>query len=198
MWRWLTHNHQTLTGIGAMLVGIAALFVAWDQGRVMRAQQHGAVVPVLQLDGFLMSRPETRSIGLRVYNNGVGPAMVESVSVRRDGVAMSDFSQLFEYVPDDQDRSWASLAGRTLAPGGMIEPIMVVWPRDALEGSDLGALLEEWARWEAEACYCSVFDRCWTTNTSNARPQPVRQCVAQQDDVFQTIGSAPEAQEPEQ
>ena len=52
MWRWLTNNHQTLTGIGAMLVGIAALFVAWDQGRVMRAQQHGAVFPVLQVDGF--------------------------------------------------------------------------------------------------------------------------------------------------
>jgi hypothetical protein len=198
MWRWLSHNHQTLTAVGAMLVGVAALFVAWDQGRVMRAQQHGAVVPVLQLDGFLMSRPETRSIGLRVHNNGVGPAMVESVRLFRDGADMQDFSPLLDVLPADQDRSWASLVGRTLAPGGMIEPLMIQWPRASLDAPGLDDLLAEWERWEVEACYCSVFDRCWTTNTANARPEPVRHCEAQRDDVFQTIGSAPEAQEPEQ
>jgi hypothetical protein len=198
MWRWLSHNHQTLTAVGAMLVGIAALFVAWDQGRVMRAQQHGAVVPVLQIDGFLVTRPETRSIGLRVYNNGVGPAMIESVTLRRDGVEVQDFSALMEVLPADQDRSWATLAGRTLAPGGEVEPIMIQWPRASLEGSAVNALLAEWELWQVEACYCSVFDRCWTTRTSNARPEPVRRCEAQRDDVFQTLGSVPDTEEPEQ
>ena len=84
------------------------------------------------------------------------------------------------------------------APGGEVEPIMIQWPRASLEGSAVNALLAEWELWQVEACYCSVFDRCWTTRTSNARPVPARRCEAQRDDVFQTLGSVPDTEEPEQ
>ena len=133
MWRWLTHNHQTLTAVGAMLVGIAALFVAWDQGRVMRAQQHGSVVPVLQIDGFIQSTPDVRNLGLRIVNHGVGPAMIERVSLMRDGEEQTDFSGLIERLPPGFDRSWSSANGRALAPGGEVEPVVFSWSRGELD-----------------------------------------------------------------
>jgi len=190
MWRWLTNNHQTLTGIGAMLVGVAALFVAWDQGRVMRAQQHGAVVPVLQLDGFVSSTPDLRSVGLRVVNNGVGPAMIESVSLRRRGVVSDNFDALIALLPVGFDRSWSSVNGRALAPGGEVEPVMFMWERGSLSEDELGALLAEWQHWSVEACYCSVFNRCWTSSSGNAGRSPVRSCPAVDVDPFERIGVA--------
>jgi len=51
---------EMLIAICAVLTSVIALFVAWDQGRVMRAQQHGSVYPVLQVDGFVSSTPTRR------------------------------------------------------------------------------------------------------------------------------------------
>ena len=42
MRNWLKSNHHTVTSVAAILVSVTALYVAWDQSRVMRAQQHGA------------------------------------------------------------------------------------------------------------------------------------------------------------
>ncbi|WP_300543779.1 hypothetical protein [Maricaulis sp.] len=191
MWRWLSHNHQTLTGVGAMLVGIAALFVAWDQGRVMRAQQHGAVVPVLQIDGFIQSTPEVRNLGLRIVNHGVGPAMIERVVLVRDGVEQTDFTSLIELLPEGFDRSWSSVNGRALAPDGEVEPVIFSWSRGDLDDAALGDLLAEWSHWGVVACYCSVFDRCWRAASENEDRLPVRQCTpGDRFDVFERFGAA--------
>ena len=198
MWRWLTQNHQTLTAVGAMLVGIAALFVAWDQGRVMRAQQHGSVVPVLQIDGFIQSTPDVRNLGLRIVNHGVGPAMIERVSLMRDGEEQTDFSGLIERLPPGFDRSWSSANGRALAPGGEVEPVVFSWSRGELDHDALNDLLTEWSHWGVEVCYCSVFERCWLSSSANEDRLPVRQCEpGDRYDVFERFGSAdrPDAQD---
>ena len=41
---------EFLVAICALIASSMAVYMAWDQGRVMRAQQHGAVFPVLQVD----------------------------------------------------------------------------------------------------------------------------------------------------
>lgn len=190
MLRWLKHNHQALTGLGAMLVGVAALFVAWDQARVMRAQQHGAVVPVLQVDGFIQSSSTRRDLGLRVVNNGVGPAMIQTMTLIRDAQDVTDFDPLLRHMPDTVDRSWSSVNGRTLAPGGEVEPVVFTWARGELNDGELDALLDEWAFWTVEVCYCSVFDRCWTTTSDNEMRQPVRRCPLVDHDVFERFGNS--------
>ncbi|WP_297736439.1 hypothetical protein [uncultured Maricaulis sp.] len=194
MWRWLTNNHQTLTGVGAMLVGVAALFVAWDQGRVMRAQQHGAVVPVLQIDGFIQSTPEFRNLGLRIVNNGVGPAMIRSVSLYRDGEAVDGFQALTDLMPDGYDRSWSSVNGRALAPGGEVEPGVFTWPHGAMSAAELGTLLGEWQVWSVEVCYCSVFDRCWISSSENQMREAVPACPTATLDPFESLATAGWAQ----
>ncbi len=188
MLTWLKDNHQALTGLGAMLVGIAALFVAWDQSRVMRAQQHGAVVPVVQMDGFLRTLPEQRSMGLRFHNSGVGPAMIETIEVLRDGAPTQEWGAIELHLPDEYDVSWSSVVGRVLAPNGEVEPIAFHWSRDALDEAGFTRLREEWARWDLRICYCSVFERCWTSYSASGERTAVQECPAIDYDPFAVFG----------
>ena len=193
MWRWLSNNHQTLTGLGAMLVGIAALFVAWDQGRVMRAQQHGAVYPVLQVDGFVSTLPESASLGIHIANNGVGPALIQSVTLYRDGEPQDGLDAYRETLPPGYDLSWSGLTGRALAPGETVTPIRFGWPREDINADQLYAASTAWGRWDLRVCYCSVFGRCWESSpTGGALAERVRQCAPADVDVFERLGeSAP-------
>jgi len=191
MWRWFTNNHQTLTGIGAMLVGIAALLVAWDQGRVMRAQQHGAVYPVLQVDGFVSTMPDAASLGITIANNGVGPALIRRVSLYRDGELQSGLDAYRAQLPDGYNLSWAGLTGRALAPNESVTPINIRWPREDITQSELSAAASSWDAWEVRVCYCSVFDRCWeTAPAGGALARRVNQCATSADDAFEQLGAA--------
>jgi hypothetical protein len=195
MWRWLTNNHQTLTGIGAMLVGIAALFVAWDQGRVMRAQQHGAVFPVLQVDGFVSNTPSDSSLGIRISNNGVGPALIQGVSLYRDGERQTDLDAYRAVLPDGYDLSWSGLTGRALAPNEAISPIQITWPAGAITAAELYGTAAEWDRWDLTVCYCSVFGRCWESSpVGGALAERVRACAPPSEDVFERLGETTSAQ----
>jgi hypothetical protein len=194
MWRWLKSNQQSITALAAMLVSVTALYVAWDQSRVMRAQQHGAVVPVLQIDGFTNSTPETRGIGLRIHNNGVGPAMVETVEMVRNGESTMELDPLLVLLPDNLDRSWSSVTGRAIAPGGLVEPVTISWDRGELDDAGFADLMAEWALWDLRVCYCSVFDRCWLATASDSRRQPVAQCSGPTEDVFERLGVAGETE----
>lgn len=188
MLRWLKTHNQSLTSMAAILVSVIALYVAWDQSRVMRAQQHGAVVPVIQIDGFLSSTPESRSMGLRLNNNGVGPAMIEHVQLVRDGEVTGDWRPVTHRLPSDFDVSWSSVVGRVLAPGGAVEPVAFTWDRADLDDPAFADLLEEWVKWDMQVCYCSVFDRCWTVTADTGARTPVRQCPVSEADVFEAFG----------
>jgi hypothetical protein len=64
---------EMLIAICAVLTSVIALFVAWDQGRVMRAQQHGSVYPVVQMVGFVSRVPDHVSLGLnRICHDAEG------------------------------------------------------------------------------------------------------------------------------
>ncbi|MCF8880544.1 hypothetical protein L5876_12025 [Hyphobacterium sp. SN044] len=191
MWTWIKTNHQALTAVGAMVVGLAALFVAWDQARVMRAQQHAAVYPVIQVDGFQSTTPSHASLGIRVRNTGVGPALIESVTLYQDGEERADLSSYLEQLPAGYDTSWAALTGRSMAAGEEVTPIELVWARRDIDLEDLISASQAWDHWEMEICYCSVFERCWRTSPlGGARAERVRHCVRADADPFVTLGSA--------
>ncbi len=81
---------EMLIAVCAVITSAIAVFIAWDQGRVMRAQQHGAVYPVVQVEGFVSSDQDFASMGIRLSNSGVGPALIERVSVLKGGEPLED------------------------------------------------------------------------------------------------------------
>lgn len=186
---------EMLIAICAVITSVIALFVAWDQGRVMRAQQHGAVYPVIQIDGFVSTSTSTASMGIRVSNSGVGPALIEQVSMLRDGEPVMSLIPHVERLPSGYDLSWTSLIGRAVAPGSDVVPLRIDWPRDNISADQLDAVAMDWSQLDAEICYCSVFDRCWKTRglgmgRTMGRAERVKSCKRSEIDLFEAVADA--------
>lgn len=184
---------EFLVAMCALVTSMVAVFIGWDQGRVMRAQQHGAVFPVLQVDGFVTTQEESRALGLRISNNGVGPALIEAVRLR-DGATGEDITDLgpfLEALPEGFDVSWSGLTGRAIAPGETVRPMTISWPLDAVGDGDVGAAATRAEAWQLEVCFCSVFDRCWQTREIGAaRASRVDACPRAEEDIFAGLGES--------
>ena len=180
---------EFLVAICALIASAMAVFMAWDQGRVMRAQQHGAVYPVLQVDGYVSNRPNNTAVGINIRNSGVGPALIESVELLVNGEKTSSFSRELTSLPDGFEMSWSAIVGRALAPGETVTPIDMVWPKGVLDTEDVNNISIDAQTWALEICYCSVFERCWKTERiGRSRARPVDKCVPQEADLFEQLG----------
>jgi len=179
---------EMMIAVCAVISSLAAVFIAWDQGRVMRAQQHGAVYPVVQIDGYTASSPGTRAFGLRIYNSGVGPALIEDVSVSFDGKPIDGLVGGLDVLPPQFDISWAALTGRAVAPGDEIDPVRIAWFNDSVADTDFQSAAAYWSRYNLQVCYCSVFDRCWKTRgVGTSRADRVEACPQSEEDVFEAL-----------
>lgn len=190
---------EMLIAICAVLTSVIALFVAWDQGRVMRDQQHGSVYPVLQMDGFISRLQDRASLGLRVSNSGVGPALIESVAMLQGGKHLDGLAAYRERLPDGYDISWTSLTGRSLAPGAEVTALEITWPRDKITDAQLNQVAAEWGGLELEICYCSVFDRCWQARDFDTqRAERIKSCKRGTSDIFEALSAGNQPSAPAQ
>ncbi|MDX1293116.1 MAG: hypothetical protein R3265_09910 [Hyphomonas sp.] len=193
---------EMLIAICAVLTSAIAVFIAWDQGRVMRAQQHGAVYPVMQIDGFVSKSADTASMGIHVSNSGVGPALIEQVRMLRNDEPIASLTPYVDRMPSGYDLSWTSLVGRAVAPGSKVAPLRVDWLRDEISDEQLDAVAKEWSQLDAEICYCSVFERCWVTRglgmgRTMGRAERVKSCERSEVDLFEAVANAPRASDTE-
>ena len=181
--RWL----DLVIAMSAITISIISLFVAIEHGRtearLVAASSWPFLVYTSENDGIDMSR---RAIVMRLDNNGVGPARVQSVSVLLDGKAVRSREALM-----------AACCG--VAKGQPIEaqvalglysqnPMVGVLParssvtflgwRQMPQNREVFDRLDRARhRLTFRACYCSVLDECWTTDLkSTSTPTPVSQC----------------------
>lgn len=186
---------EMLVAVCALVASAMAVFMAWDQGRVMRAQQHGAVYPVLQADGYVSGTAESLSMGIRVMNSGVGPALIERVDLLFDNAPVDGFDAERRRLPSNDDISWSGLTGRALAPGDETEPVRILWSRDQITQGEFNETAKRWSRFDLIICYCSVFNRCWKTQgLGTSRADPVKRCEPDNRDVFAELGLPPESE----
>ncbi|MCI4643337.1 MAG: hypothetical protein MRY64_00965 [Hyphomonadaceae bacterium] len=183
---------EMLIAICAVMTSVIALFVAWDQGRVMRAQQHGAVYPVVQVEGFVSAGVESDSMGIRISNSGVGPALIERVTLLENDKPLESLTPYTDRFPPGYAHSWSSVTGRALAPGDDIEPLRVDWTRGTVSSDQLNEAATAWSQLDVEICYCSVFERCWITRSINmgsgmTRAQRVQRCERSDADIFAAV-----------
>ncbi|MEO0883169.1 MAG: hypothetical protein AAFY34_10590 [Pseudomonadota bacterium] len=176
---------EMLIAICALISSAAAVFIAWDQGRVMRAQQHGEVYPILQVDGFSNNSATYTNLGFRVRNSGVGPAIIDSVELEIDGKIITDPGRLLSGLPGNYDITRAPLTARALAPGEEVTPFELGWKRDDITFEQVFQFVQETQSWRLKICYCSVFRRCWqTSELSSARATRVGSCPRGDTDIF--------------
>lgn len=193
---------EMLIAVCAVLTSAIAVFIAWDQGRVMRAQQHGAVYPVVQVEGFVSSNSNNSSMGVRISNSGVGPALIERVSMYENGERLDSIDPYIALFPPGYSHSWSSVIGRAVAPGDDVEPLRADWPRGQVSGDALNATAEAWSRLDVEVCYCSVFERCWITRSLGmggvmTRAERVKRCERSEPDIFEAVAQQARGQQSE-
>lgn len=178
---------ETIGSISAIVIGACALFVALEQARVMRAQQHAIVWPVLDPEFAIQRDAESPTLELVLFNAGVGPALVKSVSIGIDGAHADSWSDveasLFRSPPDgDMQLRGEDVEGSVLAPGERIRIARLIWPKSEATDAAFASLVTRYTSADApalfiDACYCSVFRRCWRTGETG-HSERVKACPA--------------------
>ncbi|MEM7491844.1 MAG: hypothetical protein AAF296_00590 [Pseudomonadota bacterium] len=181
---------EFFVAICALFSSLIAIWVAWDQSRVMRAQQDGMVFPVLQFDGFVSTEQDEVSIGFRLENSGVGPALIESVQVVDNKEYVSSLDPYRDTLPEGFTISWAGLVGRAVAPGNGFDVLRLQWDNDEITREELNAAAFAWGDLDFEICYCSVFQKCWIETMGVTRARSVKTCPQSETDVFEEFGLA--------
>ncbi|MEM7663500.1 MAG: hypothetical protein AAF292_14750 [Pseudomonadota bacterium] len=182
---------EMFIAICALISSAVAVFIAWDQGRVMRAQQHGEVFPIIQIDGFATNNATRSALGIRVSNSGVGPAIIESVELEIAGENITSLESELALLPGGYELSWAGLTGRALAPGEQQIPVEISWPRNAVVAEAITQFALSTENWRLRICYCSVFKKCWRTNSlGTARAESVDVCERGETDIFNDLGTS--------
>jgi hypothetical protein len=171
----------------ALIVSATSLLVAIRHGHSMErmADANARLVqanswPLLQRYQSDVGPGATRVFSVDIYNNGVGPAKVETVEVTWKGQPMRSPRQLltlccgadFE-VPDNGIES-SGLMG-TVLRAGEVRPI-VEFAEDPPHQALLHQLKNSLKEIDWRACYCSVFDECWLSDLRTLHPQPVKEC----------------------
>ena len=181
---------EFLVAVCALVSSIIAIWVAWDQSRVMRAQQDGMVYPVLQVDGFVSRRDESVAIGIRLENSGVGPALIESLSASANGQPITSLEPYRGTLPEGYQISWTGIVGGAVAPGKQVDPLRLDWRPDEITDAELTAVTLAWSEVDLEVCYCSVFQKCWLTSMNQSRALPTKSCPEGTTDIFEQFGAA--------
>ncbi len=173
---------EMLVGISAVIIGLCALGVSLYETSLMRSEQRAAVVPILELGrsyNVSTTDPSLNRLSFIAQNVGIGPARVIDFRVTIDGKPYPTWDAAMRVLAGAEDRvsySMSTINGRTIPPDRTIE----MFNLSDLE--HLNAILEDFGRLDFEACFCSVFEECWTTKmTTFGASEPVESCARKQD-----------------
>lgn len=191
------HSHGHRTGLpwldlvlagSAIFISIVSVIISIHHGNTMEElvranekQVKASTLPILRFSNGNMSGAES-VIHFDVRNGGTGPAIVEWLRLKWNGQAVRGPRDLLDRCCRTQSSQQAmsiyqDIASGMTLPAGQSQSVLSV--RAASADHDLYQRLNSDARFkvEAEACYCSVLDECWTTDFTN-RPKNVKACDA--------------------
>ncbi len=174
-------SFETVGSIVAIVVGVAALFVAWDEAKSVRKQQAASVLPILKVYTLYVSEEEGYKSAVIVENVGVGPAFIENARSSWSGESLQSIRAGLRHLPDAQNLTniWTSpLYGEIVAGDSQYEYVSAIMPTDKISATYVNELKNTIAsNLKIEACYCSIYNDCWKTSLNkDGRPEPVKTC----------------------
>lgn len=170
---------NVIVGVPALLISLVVAYGTYVQAGATQRMQQAAAWPFVAYGTGNYTGEGERLISLSFTNNGLGPALIGPVEVSYDGRAMRNPVELLTaccgYRPGGsiQVRT-LPIVNVALRPG---EEVMFFGfpdvPANAGLVDRLDAVRE---RIRVRACYCSIFDDCWTVDGAQAQPRPVEAC----------------------
>ncbi len=171
--------------VAVMTVSIGSLYVSLHTGHTMEAlvEQNQRLVraqstPILQYTNG-NNADGRRVLTFTVRNAGTGPARIAWIRLNHGGKVYRNWT-LFAL---DQVRGvpHLPLMSSPIAPAVLSageERMILRWERGggAVELAAWDRIEQSRFRDQATACYCSVFDECWTSHMNGDVPQQVESC----------------------
>ena len=159
---------EMLVGVSAVLIGVCALGVSLYETGLMREEQRAAVIPLMELGrSYSLNDGETLTekwrLSLHAENVGIGPARVMDFHVTVDGIQKATWSAAMQALIG---RNEPIAYGQSTINGRTIPPDRLVTMFDLSDTELTKEIIDEFDRLDFEACFCSVFDECWTTSYS--------------------------------
>lgn len=173
-----------------VISALSALIATLHTGRTMSAlvEQNAKLVrasstPVLEFGHGNTLNDGSAALEFTVRNVGTGLARVVWFELRVDDKPMNNMGTAIRTVSSESalGLSFSSnpIASRTLASGS--ETRLMGWRQPAPAEADL---LRAWQAFDkarftrvaVEACYCSVFEECWTSRLNGDVPKPTAAC----------------------
>lgn len=179
-------NFETVGSLAAIVIGASALFVAWDQAQIMRAQQHASVTPIVRIHTSYVAQEDRQIIAINASNVGIGPAFIVNAAVTDAAGRAISMEEALGALPEGLMRPtlWTSSPDGLVMEAGSDAPLfLATWPVDESINADVRRY---WSAFpdsvRIDACFCSIYERCWTTRLNQkSRPEPARDCVMDQD-----------------
>ncbi|MBV9718228.1 MAG: hypothetical protein JOZ77_02850 [Candidatus Eremiobacteraeota bacterium] len=172
----------------ALLISTLATSASWWQARVLQAQtqvleeQLGAQVwPYVSVSvGFT-----GRRVDISISNDGLGPAVLRSVSAAVDNVPKSNFVDIMHAIlgPNLVARSHRQGDNITFAidgggPGSIVRPGTAGVSFALTSKSFARPFVHAYRRLTFHICYCAIIPgKCWLGDSASMRdPMPVQSC----------------------
>jgi len=189
--RWL----DVVVTVSVVFLSLLSLVVSIEHGRTMekmvdqnQKMVEASTLPLLTNMGANID-PATKKASAReaLFNDGVGPAIIDRFEVLYKGIAYSSEVSLLKACCVAADRVerdklvlkrdvfYSNVSGSILSAGGSI-PFLTIGPEADPQLIHAVEMARESDELSYHACYCSVLDECWETNFDHKRPQPVKEC----------------------
>lgn len=92
-------NFQYFGTIAAMVISSLALMVSVYEASILKSQQEAMVWPYVKIDVSYSAEGFT----IAAYNNGIGPALINSMEVSYNGEAVKDYLALLDLLKPDRN-----------------------------------------------------------------------------------------------
>jgi len=142
----------------ALVISVIAMFTSIYEANIMKTQQKSMVWPYLSLG---VSYSDT-GFSIRVFNNGIGPALVKSVEVKVDGEPVETMLDMVnKLMPDNDSLGYNILRQQRIRnyvfkPGEEVEVIGFTWNQETRK---LASLIDQ--KVHMRICYESVLGESW-------------------------------------
>jgi hypothetical protein len=160
----------------AVIVSALALFVSFYQAKIAERQAHASVWPYVSIDYDINDQGDRSGFIWTVQNNGLGPALIQSVIVSVDGQPQQDWKGVCRAlgIKENFASTMSEVSGRVLPPDTnretTIDAIHVISPGVAK------VFFENRKRLSMEICYCSVYEECWVAHFGKQKVDKVDRC----------------------
>jgi hypothetical protein len=173
-----------------IISAVSALIATLHTGRTMSAlvEQNARLVranstPILEFGHGNLKDDGSSTLDFTVRNVGTGVARIAWFEFRLDGKPMQDMSATIQALHPNikpmPSFNSGPVARRVFAAGA--EQRFFGWAKPAPDSKEF---LAAWTaldkarfkRIEVEACYCSVFNDCWTSKLNGEVPTPAPLC----------------------